>query len=501
MNEVTVVIEDNVQIEGTDQDNDTVVIASLVGPPGPPGPMGPQGPQGPQGPTGLKGDTGPMGPQGLVGPQGPQGVQGVKGDTGAQGPQGVKGDTGLTGPQGIQGPQGIKGDTGLQGPPGPVPEAPVDTQIYGRSDATWKLLVPATPFDVMAYSGLQLNGSFDISQEKLNQGAANGGNVCDGWVMQKVGTSVVGCAQINGIFNPLGMPNGCWTNTVTPQPTILAGDFVALCQHVEGSKIVRLAWGTLNAQPLTIAFWSSHTRPGTYSVVVRNTGTNGYRSYATTYTQNAGGANEYKVVTIPGCTDGTWPASDIIGLSVFFTVACGATYTAPVANAWQSGNYLGAPGQVNCVATTNDKLQIGGVLFLPGTAAPSAAVAPRVLRTPHQELPLCQRYFWKSFPIDMAPAWASAGAGVLYASSIGHSGFGTPLHAFFPVVMRTIPTITTFNPANGNNLVRNAALGADCQYVGASAVSQRGFSVVASGTNTEYISHGLQVHATADARL
>lgn len=79
---------------------------------------------------------------GNVGPQGPQGIQGIQG---VQGPQGVKGDTGATGSQGPQGVKGDTGNTGPQGPTGPVPEAPLDGQLYSRqgSTASWVAFVPA----------------------------------------------------------------------------------------------------------------------------------------------------------------------------------------------------------------------------------------------------------------------------------------------------------------------------------------------------------------------
>ena len=70
MSEVSVTTDDNVTVSGSDEDNDTVVVMSAVGPPGPPGPPGPQGVPG-------------VGSQGPPGPQGPQGPPGVAGGGGA----------------------------------------------------------------------------------------------------------------------------------------------------------------------------------------------------------------------------------------------------------------------------------------------------------------------------------------------------------------------------------------------------------------------------------
>lgn len=69
---------------------------------------------------------GPLqGPQGEVGPQGPIGPIGLTGDTGPQGP---------LGPQGDQGPPGYV--------MGEIPDAPQDSQLYGRYNATWVKALP-----------------------------------------------------------------------------------------------------------------------------------------------------------------------------------------------------------------------------------------------------------------------------------------------------------------------------------------------------------------------
>lgn len=149
----------------------------VPGPPGPKGDLGPQGPLGAQGPVGPQGYFGPQGlpgqtgPPGAPGPAGPKGDQGLPGSPGgAQGPPGADGATGATGPQGppgpagvqgIQGPQGATGaqgvpglpgstgSTGPQGPQGPpgtsFPDAPTDSQIYGRINGAWTVVTVGYP--------------------------------------------------------------------------------------------------------------------------------------------------------------------------------------------------------------------------------------------------------------------------------------------------------------------------------------------------------------------
>ena len=57
MSDVTVTPFDPIEVSGTDQDNDTVVVVlEYVPVPGPTGQQGPPGPAGPAGPTGLPGE-------------------------------------------------------------------------------------------------------------------------------------------------------------------------------------------------------------------------------------------------------------------------------------------------------------------------------------------------------------------------------------------------------------------------------------------------------------
>jgi hypothetical protein len=427
-----------------------------IGPAGPPGPMGPPGAQGPQGPggTGPQGEPGPAGPQGVKGDTGTTGPPGTTGATGPQGPQGVKGDTGATGPQGSIGPQGDPGPAGATGPPGPVPEAPTDGKTYGRKSSGWvdayaspaltgnptaptptagdndtsiattqfvtaavaaggaagavrydaaqaltdpqaqqaRQNIYAAPFDAMAFSGLQINGGMEVSQE-LGAVATSTANqfVCDLYQNSYGGTMVTSAAQnVSGAMFP-GFPNFLGVSVSTAQASMGASDLAGITHKIEGTRFARLGWGTTSAQPITVSFWSAHHRTGLYSGSIRNGA--GSRSYAFTYTQAVADVPQYNTITIPGDTAGTWAIDNSIGAQVVFTLACGSTNTAPSANAWLAGNYIAAPGQINAVAATTDAFRLTSVTVLPGNEAPTAARSPFVMRPYDQELFQCLRYY------------------------------------------------------------------------------------------------------------
>jgi hypothetical protein len=272
----------------------------------------------------------------------------------------------------------------------------------------------------MAYNGMQMNGNYSVSQE-FGFAASTvlstiGAYFCDGWISYKSGTvtgSVAVAATGVGSIFP-GFQNSMVVAIGTAQVSMGATESVQIGHRIEGYRVARLAWGTAAAQPLTIGFWSAHHRTGTYSVFFQNAA--GNRSYVATYTQNVADVGEFKTITVPGDTTGTWPTDNTIGMVICFVLACGTTYTAPAANTWYGVTYVAAPGQVNGVAATSDVFRLTGVVVLPGIEAPSAARSPLIMRPYDQELLTCQRY-WRPVNVDTT-MWVGDGAG--YATtSIG----------------------------------------------------------------------------------
>ena len=293
-----------------------------------------------------------------------------------------------------------------------------------------------------------MNGAFYVSQELGTGGRTTDGYICDGWRIDHAGSSVQTTGAVSAGVNTPGLAFVLAATTTTAQTSMGAGDYVFIAHQIEGYRIARLGWGTANAQPITIAFKTWHTRPGTYSVGVRNyTGT---RSYFTTYTQNVSTAIEYKTVTIPGDVTGTWEISNLRGIQLIFTQACGTTFTIPSVNTWAAGNFLSAPGQVNAVAATSDVFRLTGVVVLPGTQAPTAAQSPLIMRPYDQELVTCKRYYYNA---------SGSYGGLASTPKIASSVY------YFPVEMRAAPTITgTFaaNTGNAGTFAANSGTQKNC---------------------------------------
>ena len=479
-----IVQADPTDVEVIQEPADVGILQVLdQGIPGPPGPAGPPGPQGPIGaPSQIPGPPSTIpGPPGLTGPAGPQGPQGA---TGAQGPQGVAGagspstvlplmdaaaavgvsptffsrEDHIHPSDTSRAPINSPAFTGTPTAPTPVAadsSGKVATTAFSaansvRTDMAQTLTAAqqvqgrsnlyAAPFDALAYNGLQINGSIEVSQQWGYNWTIPSGYICDGWYLYPVGTM-----QVSGSVYQGGGPNYLSIGVTVAEASLAAGDYSVVYQTIEGYRSERLSWGAANAQPITIGFWTAHHRTGLYSVAIRNGGST--PTYVTTYTQQAADIWQYNVVTIPGCTTGTWGSSNGAGIQLLFCMGAGATATAPSINNWLAGNYFSAPGQVNAIAATSDVFRLYGVIVVPGVEAPSAARAPFIMRPYGQELLICQRYYFKSYDPASRPGTNVGTAGnCLFISGASADPYMGG-HILFPVSMRAVPTSTYYNNA------------------------------------------------------
>ena len=318
------------------------------------------------------------------------------------------------------------------------PTSPTIGQVSGNytwNGYAWMPQSSAAPLDALAYSGMQINGSFDVSQELGAVGTATGPYFCDGWKGAKSGPMVcLGTATPVVGYIP-GFPIVGLYQATTPQASLGAAEYAVMQQPIEGYRVARLSWGYASAKPITVAFWSGHTPAGVYSLTVRNSAAT--RSYGTTYTQAVAAVPQYNVITIPGCTDGVWEITNMPGLVFTLAMASGTTYTAPSANSWLSGSvYLAAPGQINGVVTLNNIMRVTGYLVLPGIYAPTAAQSALIMRPYGEELVTCKRYWERTnFYFGGTASFAGAVASII-----------VPISA----EKRVNPTITQFAQGASN---------------------------------------------------
>jgi hypothetical protein len=266
-----------------------------------------------------------------------------------------------------------------------------------------------------------------------------------------------------------------------------AGEEFDVGQLIEGFNFADMAWGTANAQPVTLSFWIKSSLTGTFGGSLMNTAYN--RSYPFTYTISAANTWEYKTITVPGDTSGTWiGATNGISLRVIFGLGVGSTKSG-TAGAWASAEYESSTGAVSVVGTSGATWYITGVQLEEGTAA-----SPFENRLYGTELALCQRYFTRflgNAVFEQVPTLYIPG----YNSTSGYACIGTqvPMRAS-PSISQSNIRLTDFNTTFAITSIASSG----SQYGGPNGV-ECAFNV-ASGI-TQYRTYIVQANNSTSAQL
>jgi len=292
-----------------------------------------------------------------------------------------------------------------------------------------------TTSDGVSSSGLYgfknrlINSAMVIDQR--NAGASvtpttSGTYILDRWQGRLSQTSKYSVQQNAGSVTPPSGFNNYLGVTSLSAFSVASGDTFGIQQLIEGYNTADLAWGTANAQTVTLSFWVRSSLTGTFGGAIRNDA--GDRSYPFTYTINAANTWELETITIAGDTSGTWLKTNGTGIAVQFGLGAGATYSG-TAGAWAGTSYTNATGATSVVGTNGATFYLTGVQLEKGSTATSFDYRPY-----SAELALCQRYY------------QFAGNGTSGTTFYGFPANGLStfriLQVNMPVPMRVAPTVT-----------------------------------------------------------
>jgi hypothetical protein len=289
-----------------------------------------------------------------------------------------------------------------------------------------------------------INGEMDIDQR--NGGAsvtlANGGSAyvytLDRWAAFSIKNNVISFQQNAGaVTPPVGFSNYIGATSLAAT-TVAATDITVLKQAIEANNVSDFALGTANAKPFTVSFWARSSLTGTFGGSISNNAVN--YIYPFSFAINSANTWEYKTITVTGPTTGTWLTGTNTGLQLFVNLGSGSNFQG-TANTWQSsaGGLFTPTGCVNLIATSGATFYLTGVQLEVGTVATSFD-----FRDFGREVMLCQRYYCKSYPVNVAPANGAGSSGEYQINLIAN---GDPqIVVQWPVQMRSSPTVTLYNP-------------------------------------------------------
>ena len=281
-----------------------------------------------------------------------------------------------------------------------------------------------TAFDDVPFRNLIING--DMSIDQRNSGASQtiaSANTyyIDRFLAREVTDGALTIDQ--DTTSPDDFTHSMKITTTTADSSLSSTQRAYVVQKIEGYNISKLAFGTSSAKSITISFYVRSSLTGTFSGSILNEGEN--RSYVFEYTINSADTWERKTITIAGDTSGTWDTDNTVGISIYFSMGMGSTYSGS-AGAWSGNQLFASTGSTNLIGTLNATWYITGLQLEVGTSASDFEFVPFDVN-----LQRCQRYFFTY--IGTEQEW-------VYKENNNANGSWAWL--VIPHIMRTVPTIT-----------------------------------------------------------
>lgn len=280
------------------------------------------------------------------------------------------------------------------------------------------------------------------------------------------------------------------STTTSDFPTLTGGALASpFAYRMEGVDYVNI-----HGEAITVSFWFRASLTGNYAITLN--GKNDFsRGYATTFNVPVAGTWQYvsKVIQLENLSGYNFDTNSALEINI--ASLSGSTYTAPTADTWGSGPYYGLAGCVNWIATLGATTQIAMFSITKGSTRGAFRRRGKSLQ---EEIILCQRYFQKSYELEQSPG-APDNRGMIwwYSDSLNTSVHTMHSSYKFPVIMRTDPTVHTYQTSTG--AIDTAAVATGPVSSSIFEVAPTGFRVVATSGSSAV--RTLNYHYTADAEL
>jgi len=241
---------------------------------------------------------------------------------------------------------------------------------------------------------------------------------------------------------PAGFLKSLKVTVTTVDTSLGASDFYTLRHIIEGQNVAHLGFGTMNAKTVTLSFWVKSSMAGIFCCSIGNGSNN--KTMPKEYNINAANTWEYKTITFPGATTGTWGTDNGRGISIRWCMGVGSTRIGTV-DTYNGNEAHGTSKQMNLFATNGSTFQITGMQLEEGKAA-----TPFEHRSFGEEIDLCRRYYSVFHPTGQEQVYIET------AGTASHSFVNFPI----PYGMRTQPSITLGGTWTGHGMVGGRTISA-----------------------------------------
>jgi len=312
----------------------------------------------------------------------------------------------------------------------------------------------------LANKNFIINGNMSCYQRGSKSFSANSyGYTLDRWELSNYIDDTITVTQDSDVPTGEGFGNSMKITGSSGDNSLDSSDYMSMVTKLEGQNLQVLNKGTSSALPMTFSFWIKTTTTGTY--IVEFADNDNTRKISKSYTVSSSNTWEKKEITIDADTTGTLDDDNNNSLWIQMWFVAGSNFTGGSLNSsWTSSTTTNTRvvGQVNGMSSGSHNIYITGVQLEIGKATAFEHESYSVT------LQKAQRYF-----VEM-----TGGSTTDYANS----GSTQSCSWFFPVTMRTVPTVET---KSGSSI-----------YAGTDGTSDQHISVYSNSGNSARIANGEQ---------
>ena len=288
---------------------------------------------------------------------------------------------------------------------------------------------------------------------------------------------------------PSGFANSMKLTCTTADTSIAATENIILSQAIEAQDLQQLKKGTSDAEKFTLSFYVKGNASAAYSVEVYDADNN--RSIGQTFSVTT--SWNRVVLTFDADTSGALNDDNGVGFYVNWWLHAGSNYTGGTFNTtWNDYvNNKRAGNTTSFLDSTDRTFFITGVQLEVGSQA-----TPFEHRSFAEELALCERYFYMTYPYG-ATIGAASGESFLGRFLDGTQSYGS---IQVPSVnMRAAPTKVIYNTATGTV----SQIRTDTQNVaaGITGTGTKGGGWIYVNAVSVGTSVSVKAHLTMDAEL